>query len=808
MDCLFPFLLCCIVLLMPAVFLLLHRRSHSSAAARLPPGPPGWPLFGNMFDLGPEPHKTIAGLKKAYGPIISLRIGSIKAVALLDAQSASELFKKHDAGFAERAITDVIRATGFDRASISLSPYGPYWRMMKRIVTVDLLSQRRIDEMGPVRRRCVDDMLRWIGREAGPRRPVHVAKFVFVALFNMIGNLVLSRDLAGLESDMASDFFEAMLEAIEWSGQPNVVDAFPWLWWADPQGLRRNVKRGLKKTLRIVGDFVAERLRERQSTGVEGIKRDFLEVLLEHQRNEDGEMGTISDHDINIIVLELFIAGTETTSSTIEWAMVELLKHPQAMTKVRDELRAVVGNKGDKFEEQHVDSLPYLQAVVKETLRLHPVVPLLVPRRAAQETIFMGHRIPRGAQVFVNTWAIGRDPECWDEPMSFRPERFLGSRVDYKGQNFELIPFGAGRRICAGIPLAHRMLHLVLGSLLHEFEWRVDGPDRVGLVDERERMGVAVRKLYQSTPSQTNPELSQQASHGEDQAQLRGRQRFEASHCRNRNRPTGGLSSRFSGDLVLWRHQMTAIAGAGFRAIAPDFRGYGLSEKPSEPEKTTFRDLVDDLVVMLDILNIPKVFLVGKDFGARVVHHFSLVHPDRILAVVTLGVPFLLVDSNSLQRHPLPNGFYMLRWQANYEPGRAEKDFGRFDVKTVVRNIYIMFTDSELPVASEDQEIMDLVDESTPLPAWFTEQDLQAYAELYEKSGFETALQVPYRGWLEDYGVDELQVEASSLLIMGENDYALKFGGLEDYIKSGAVKNYVPDLEVISVPQGTHFVQE
>ncbi|GER53277.1 cytochrome P450 [Striga asiatica] len=378
---------------MPAVLLLLRRQSHPSAATSLPPGPPGWPIFGNMFELGPEPHKTIAGLKKAYGPVVSLRIGSIQTVALLDARSATELFKKHDAGFSERAITDVMRATGFERASISLSPYGPYWRTMKRIMTVDLLTQGRIGKTGPVRRRCVDDMLRWIEREAGPGRPVHVAKLVFLALFNMIGNLVLSRDLAGPETDEASEFFEALLEAIELSAQPNVVDAFPWLWWADPQGLKRKAKRGFKKMLGIVGGLVAERLRERSSMGVEG-KRDFLQVLLEHRRNGEGEMGQISDHNINVIVLELFMAGTETTSSTLEWAMVELLKHPQAMTKVRDELRAVVGNKGDKFEERHVDSLPYLQAVVKETMRLHPVVPLLIPRRAVQETVFMGHRIP------------------------------------------------------------------------------------------------------------------------------------------------------------------------------------------------------------------------------------------------------------------------------------------------------------------------------------------------------------------------------------------------------------------------------
>ncbi|KAL3848865.1 hypothetical protein ACJIZ3_010747 [Penstemon smallii] len=254
-----------------------------------------------------------------------------------------------------------------------------------------------------------------------------------------------------------------------------------------------------------------------------------------------------------------------------------------------------------------------------------------------------------------------------------------------------------------------------------------------------------------------------------------------------------------------WRHQMIAVAESGFRAISPDFRGYGLSEQPKEPEKTTFKDLVDDLLVILDKLNIPKILLVGKDFGARVVFHFALFHPERVEAIVTLGVPFILTGPEAFPRDSLPKGFYMLRWQ---EPGRAEKDFGRFDVKTVVKNIYILFSGSELPCAEENQEIMDLVDPSTPLPTWFTEQDLQEYAALYENSSFKTALQVPYRAWLEDYGINELKVKAPSLLIMGEEDYALKFGGFHNYIKSGIVKNYVPDLETIFVPQGTHFVQE
>lgn len=194
------------------------------------------------------------------------------------------------------------------------------------------------------------------------------------------------------------------------------------------------------------------------------------------------------------VLQEIFMAGSETSSSTIEWALSELLRSPEKMIKVKAELATVIGpNK--KFKESDIDNLPYLQAVIKETLRLHAPIPFLIPRKALQDTEFMGYHIPKNTQLFVNAWAIGRDPECWDEPSSFKPERFIGSNVDYKGQHFELIPFGAGRRMCVGIPLADRMLHLALGSLLHEFDWELDSSVTRKTLDMRDKIGIVVRKL-------------------------------------------------------------------------------------------------------------------------------------------------------------------------------------------------------------------------------------------------------------------------------------------------------------------------
>lgn len=202
------------------------------------------------------------------------------------------------------------------------------------------------------------------------------------------------------------------------------------------------------------------------------------------------------------------MAASETSSSSMEWAMTELLRSPESMTKVKAELdRVTGGGRGEKrkLEESHLEDLPYLNAVVKETLRLHPPLPFLLPRKAVEDSRFMGFHIPKGTQVFVNAWAIGRDADTWDDPLCFKPERFLGSDMDYRGLNFEFIPFGAGRRICAGIPLAHRVIHFVLGSLLHHFDWQLESNVSPETMDMNERSGLVTRKLR---PLKVVPKLS------------------------------------------------------------------------------------------------------------------------------------------------------------------------------------------------------------------------------------------------------------------------------------------------------------
>lgn len=173
--------------------------------------------------------------------------------------------------------------------------------------------------------------------------------------------------------------------------------------------------------------------------------------------------------------------------------MTELVINPEIMSKAKKELEEVIG-KGKPIEESDIARLPYLQAIIKETFRLHPPVPLLLPRKAAKDVEICGLTIPKDAQVMVNVWTIGRDPTLWENPTLFSPERFLESEIDVKGRNFELAPFGAGRRICPGMVLALRMLLLMLGSLVNSFDWRLEDGMKLEDLDMEEKFGITLQK--------------------------------------------------------------------------------------------------------------------------------------------------------------------------------------------------------------------------------------------------------------------------------------------------------------------------
>lgn len=192
----------------------------------------------------------------------------------------------------------------------------------------------------------------------------------------------------------------------------------------------------------------------------------------------------------------MFSAGTDTTYTVIEWTMAELMKHPEAMKNVQEEVRSITKGQS-KVTEELIQQMHYLKSAIKETL-LHPPIPLLVPRLSTEDIKVNGYDIPAKTTIIVNAWAIGRDPDSWEEPEKFCPERFLNggssSEIDFKGFDFELVPFGAGRRGCPGIHLAMATVELALANLLNEFNWEMPNGLMNEDLDMVEGTGLTVHK--------------------------------------------------------------------------------------------------------------------------------------------------------------------------------------------------------------------------------------------------------------------------------------------------------------------------
>ncbi|XP_037423428.1 geraniol 8-hydroxylase-like [Triticum dicoccoides] len=498
MASLLPWLPWLVVPLLLSVYLLdllAHARRRG-----LPPGPRPLPLIGSLHLLGDQPHRSLAGLARTHGPLMSLRLGAVTTVVVSSPDAAREFLQKHDAVFATRAVQDAVGAHA--RSSVAWLPHAPRWRSLRRIMATELFAPHRLDALQRLRAEKVRELAAHVARLARDGAAVDVGRVAFTTSLNLLSRTVFSTDVTSLDDHGGSKGFQVLVaEIMEAAGSPNVSDFFPALAAADLQGLRRQLARLFARLHLVFDREVDQRLRRRARDAAGEPRKenddndggDFLDVLLDVAERDDDQAALLDRDTLRSLFSDLFAAGSDTTSSTIEWAMTELLQNPSSMDKAHDELTRVIGS-GRDIEEPDIDRLPYLQAVIKETFRLHPPAPLLLPRQAQTTITIAGYTVPKGARVLVNVWAMGRDEAIWSEPEKFMPERFLGRAVDYRGGDFELIPFGAGRRICPGMPLAIRMVHLVLGSLLHRFKWRLPTEVERSGIDMCEKFGVTLTK--------------------------------------------------------------------------------------------------------------------------------------------------------------------------------------------------------------------------------------------------------------------------------------------------------------------------
>nr|AES93118.1 geraniol-10-hydroxylase [Camptotheca acuminata] len=453
-------------------------------------GPKPFPVIGNLLDVvGNQPHKSLANLAKTHGPLMTLKLGQITTVVVSSSTMAKQILQNHDLYFSNRYTRDAIRALNQDQFSVIWLPVVTRWRNLRKILNLYMLSTERLGANQPIRCQKVEELIAYVRQSCQASVSVDIGQAAFRTMINLTSKTIFSVDLADPSSDTAQELKELFWRIMEELGKPNLADYFPVLRKLDPQGIRRRTTIHFAKVFDLFDRMIDQRLELLRSddccTG-----NDLLDSLLNISQNNSDE---IDQNQIKRMLMDVFIAATDTTSSTLEWAMTELLRNPETLLKAKAELQQIVG-KGKLVEELDIARLPYLQAIVKETFRLHTTVPFLIPRQVDEDVEVCGFTVPKGAQVLVNAWAIGHDPSIWPKPDSFMPERFLESEVDVRGLDFELIPFGGGRRICPGSALALRMLHLMLGSLINSFDWRLEDGIAPNDMDMEEKFGLSLQK--------------------------------------------------------------------------------------------------------------------------------------------------------------------------------------------------------------------------------------------------------------------------------------------------------------------------
>uniref|UniRef100_A0ACD5U0T2 Uncharacterized protein n=1 Tax=Avena sativa TaxID=4498 RepID=A0ACD5U0T2_AVESA len=442
-----------------------------------PPSPPALPVIGNLHQLGSgRYHRTLQALAQSYGPLFLMHLGSVPTLVVSSASMAEAVLRTQDHDFCSRPQPYTARGTLYGCRDIAFSPYGERWRQLRRIAVLHLLSAKRVHSFRALREQEVASFLDRIREASCIRRGeggVNVTELIVSLTNTVITRAAFGNKLDGMEPRIVLGM---MKEVSDLLGTIAVSDVFPRLRWVDwATGLDARLNRTAAKLDSILERTLADH--ERSRGRIDGEARDLLDDLLTILK--DGDQGFKLDRiDVKALILDMFLAGTDTTYKTIEWTMAELIKNPREMEKVQAQVREVARPHGGVHEED-LGKLSMLHAAIKEALRLHPPVPLLTPRETIQDTLLHGYDIQAKTRVMINAWAIGRDNNSWENAEEFQPERFLGSRaIDYSGKDHRFIPFGAGRRGCPGIAFGTHLVELALANMIYHFDWKLpDGQD-------------------------------------------------------------------------------------------------------------------------------------------------------------------------------------------------------------------------------------------------------------------------------------------------------------------------------------------
>lgn len=439
--------------------------------------------------LGTLPHRTLEALSKKHGPIMLLRLGQVPTVIVSSSSAAEQFLKTHDVVFSSRPKLEATHYLSYGSKGLVFCEYGTYWRNMRKVCTLQLLSASKVESFAPLRKRELKVALKSLKKAASLGEIVDVSEVVHNVIMEIVYKMVL-----GCSVDEEFDLKGQIQQGMELSGAFNLADYVPFLGVFDLQGLKRTYKRIGKAIDQVLEKIIKEHERSSHVQSEGQKHKDFVDILLSlmHQPIDlsDEKTHVVDRTNIKAISLDMIAGAFETSATVVEWALSELMRHPRVMKNLQQELDNVVGAK-KLVEENDLSKLSYLDIVIMETLRLYPPGPL-VPRESTQDSTVHGYFIKKKTRIILNLWAIGRDSAIWsNNAEEFFPERFVDKSLDYRGHDFQFIPFGFGRRGCPGINLGLTTVKLVVAQLVHCFSWELPSNMTPNDLDMTEKFGLS-----------------------------------------------------------------------------------------------------------------------------------------------------------------------------------------------------------------------------------------------------------------------------------------------------------------------------
>ncbi|XP_068655749.1 xanthotoxin 5-hydroxylase CYP82C4-like [Aristolochia californica] len=491
-----------LALVLALCILLLSKRWKKMSNSPFAPEPSGrWPIIGHLPLLGGKQPivRTLGAVADKYGPAFTIWIGAHRTFVVNSAELARECFTTNDKALATRPKSTVGKHLGADYALFAFSPNGPHWREVRKLVVSNLLSAHQLEQIKHVRSTEVDFCVKglhklWLENEQAPLE-IEMKKFLEDLAFNNVARAICGKRYFG--KDIVEDikdveeFHKTISHAVYLAGIFVLSDAVPWLEWLDVGGHIADMKKSTKELNSIIAGWIEEHRNKKLSGQKVDTTPDYTDVMLSVL-----EEFKLPEYDPDTVMKTTFVAfllaGSDTTFITLTWVLSLLMNNRDKLKKAQEELDRVVG-KDRNVDGSDIKNLPYLQAIVKETMRLYPASPLSLPHEAVEDCYIGGYYVPAGTRVLTNIWKIQRDSRYWPEPEEFRPERFLTTHahIEMKGRHFELMPFGSGRRICPGLMFALEVINLTLARLLHGFDMETPSGQPV---DMSEDLGVSLPK--------------------------------------------------------------------------------------------------------------------------------------------------------------------------------------------------------------------------------------------------------------------------------------------------------------------------